>query len=327
MWKNSPVSKLLRIAVMFGLIIILFITSIILYQILSTEIETCYDGMSKYSYNVQTESILSAKREIEFIINEPLKTSAKSIETEIKETLDLDALEQKLNKGKIPHELDIIFCKFTKGSKCSYIDDSIRTNIFVCTKNGVIYDQDLGNATSNDQDRNWEFEIARQYNNEMAAKTIENLLNKNSTEMLVFERDQTENSNHKYYDHLNENIIKEIISSEGIDGLKEYSFLVPIYITENGDIFGKEDIVAGHIQDNNKFIVVQEYNLYDYITYNHYIEVYDNISEIDHSYNLVHVLLYSFGLSIIFAAIGTVIFASFMFNSILDNDEKENDKK
>lgn len=327
MRKNNPVSKLLRVAAMFGVIIILFVASIIIYQILSTEIDSCYDGIKRYSYNTQTETVLSSKREIEFILNEPLKKTAKEIETEIKETLDLKDLEQKLNSGKIPYELDLVFCKFANQPNHSLMDDSIRSNIFVCTKNGVIYDQNLENATSSDQDRNWEFEIDRQYNTEMATLTIQNLLNKNSTEILVFERDQNENPDHIYYDHLNENIIKKIISTEGLEGLKEYTFLVPVYITENGDIFGKEDIIAGHVQDNNKFIVVQEYNLYDYIVYHHYLDTYDNISEIEHSYTLVHLLLYGFGLSIIFAAIGTIIFAGFMFNSVLDKDDdkKESD--
>ena len=41
--------------------------------------------------------------------------------------------------------------------------------------------------------------------------------------------------------------------------------MVPVYITDTGDIFGQSDIVQGIHQDTHKFIIIQTFNLYDQI--------------------------------------------------------------
>ena len=59
------------------------------------------------------------------------------------------------------------------------------------------------------------------------------------------------------------NTLEEVYVNEGIDGLRNYQFLVPVYITDTGDIFGQADTVQGIKVDNHKFIVIQTFNLYD----------------------------------------------------------------
>ena len=104
-------------------------------------------------------------------------------------------------------------------------------------------------------------------------------------------------------------LLKRIYKEEGLEGLESYQFLVPAYITDDGDIFGQKDVVKGVIRRNHKLVVIQEYNLYDQITAK-FPELINDTSEeeilINHenSLNLSYVL-------------GSVLIASYLIIMII----------
>ena len=103
----------------------------------------------------------------------------------------------------------------------------------------------------------------------MLQTTIDHIINQNITTLFVEEvnypSDYIAEDNHKYVTLTTTDLIK-IYETYGLDGLKQYNFFVPVYVMENNDIFGTNDIEDGVRVKNNKFIIIQRYNLYDYIT-------------------------------------------------------------
>jgi hypothetical protein len=60
--------------------------------------------------------------------------------------------------------------------------------------------------------------------------------------------------------------LKNIFFKEGIDGLKGYNVLVPVYITDDGDLFGTPDIGPdGKVNHTHKIIVVQRFSIYEVV--------------------------------------------------------------
>ena len=65
----------------------------------------------------------------------------------------------------------------------------------------------------------------------------------------------------------------------GIDALKSFEFLIPVYITEYGDVFGNYDDHTIESVNKDKIIIVQKLNIVDYI--NFYCPELFDISESD----------------------------------------------
>lgn len=316
--KNHPNS--VQSSVLMSFIVLVFLSTIILFAIIIMDVNDYYRDTTNYVFNAQTNAILSIKTELEKNIEEPLQAITQEMENEIK-SMDLDKLESQLNNGEIPKELSNIFDKYYGELYLTGIE-SDDNDIFVCTSEGIIFDNNIQYATETDE-RDWSLEVNRQYNKAMADKTITNLLNENSdTSFLVFERKNEIDTPHNIYDEINAETIKEIVSSEGLKGLKNYTFLVPVYITETGDIFGKDDVIAGHLQKTNKFIVVQEYNLYDYIIMNHSIDDYMDTTVIEKDYMRLDTLLKVFAISDIVAILCTIIFSATLSNNLFDSNER-----
>lgn len=58
--------------------------------------------------------------------------------------------------------------------------------------------------------------------------------------------------------------IYKIYKENGLEGLKSYEMLIPMYITDDGDIFGTSDYnPLGQKNNNYKIIIVQRINLYN----------------------------------------------------------------
>ena len=58
--------------------------------------------------------------------------------------------------------------------------------------------------------------------------------------------------------------LRSVFVSEGVDGLAGYEFLQAAYIEPKADMFGVPDIANNGLRlNNNKFIVVQGFNLKD----------------------------------------------------------------
>ena len=112
--------------------------------------------------------------------------------------------------------------------------------------------------------------------------------------------------------------------------MKSYTFLLPIYITDDGDIFGKYDVVGTHKQSNNKIIIIQEYSLYDYIIK---MDIEDEMNEVARQSYMISIQdqimshLYIFAISVIISVVCVIVIISIITNNLSDLDEIINHKE
>ena len=311
-------------------LLLIFVSSMLIFSHLIKEVNKYFNHIDTYFDEDITDNVLYIKEQLEENITIELVKIAESIESDILNTKDLNKIEKELNSGKdIPDKLEDIFRENIFNVYLLGIEND-NNNIFICNKKGIISDYDISSATDDDIIRTWDYEIKKQYNSKLAKNTFDKLMVMDNYNSLVFEREnKCNNKKHKLYDEITDDTIKEIISNEGLEGLKSYTFLVPIYITNDGDIFGKYDVVSTHKQPNNKIVVVQEYSLYDYIIH---MGIENEVNEInrqdyirtEHDQIMSH--LYIFAISIIFSVICIIIIISIISNNINDLISIKEDK-
>lgn len=227
------------------------------------------------------DSITTSVRENQFgkvmIYLDELKTEAynnamkvsNNIENDIKDIANIRKLKDDMDNNIIPSELYDILESNAKGVKLGDIDNT-RNGIFILSNSKVLVDFNYERLNMQDskQERTFEHEKSIQWNKELYDNAITNILNKNNVTIAI-ETIPNDNRDHIKITDVSEKELKKVYIAEGIEGFKTYQFLVPAYITEDGDIFGQKDINKGTIQKNHKFIVIQEFNLYDQIMENH----------------------------------------------------------
>lgn len=108
------------------------------------------------------------------------------------------------------------------------------------------------------------------YNTNLAQKAIKALqdMNTKKYDFIFWEYNPSTISNHSMITEMDINNLLEVYHNEGIESLKSYELLAPIYITNEGDIFGTNDLNSlGEKIKNYKIIVVQRINVYDILEY------------------------------------------------------------
>lgn len=261
--------------------------------------------------NSDAELIINTKNYIDAVSSSGLKDISRDITNEIYSSLDMDALEEEMNKGNVPEELERIFRRnILKKTTIAGLDYE-NNNIFICNDNGILADYSNVYASDVGTTRTWEVESSSQQNSELFNNSIQSMLHQDVSYLFVEEND-VNTENHLSLNKMTTTDLVNIYKAEGLEGLKYYTFLVPVYVFENNDIFGVADIVDGHRVQNNRFIIVQRYNLYDYIlTYNIDAEIGKDITfEFKHVYTLIFVLLIVYVMS----TIVNIIYSVVMFN-------------
>lgn len=135
----------------------------------------------------------------------------------------------------------------------SYINHANPNNgIFVMTKNNIIWDKHAKSPLP--------IKIEEIYDNAIDNNAIQNVVDRDFSEDYIILRttDGETSSNNNLIRE-----IKDIIFRNDLEKLKRYEMLVPVYITETGDIFGVEDSNGVNKVDNFKIILVQKINIYD----------------------------------------------------------------
>ena len=318
--KNYTIKRTKHLSILILLVLLIFVSSMLIFYHLIREVNIYFTNIDKYFVEDISDNVLYIKEQLEEDISKELVDIAQNIENDIIDNTDLDKLEKKLNSAdNIPNELEKIFRKNIYGVYILGIEND-RNDIFICNKNGILSDYDISTSTDK-ENRTWGYEIKNQYNKKLAKNTSDKLLTMENYDLVFERKNQSKNKNHKLYSEVTNDTIREIISREGFEGLKPYTFLVPIYITNDGDIFGKYDVVCTHKQNNNKIIIVQEYSLYDYIVAT---DIVDQINEqarhdhvsLEHRQIMSH--LYIFAISMILSVICIIVIISIISNNIND---------
>lgn len=117
--------------------------------------------------------------------------------------------------------------------------------------------------------------------------------------------------------------LESVYIEEGIEGLRNYQFLVPIYITDTGDIFGQRDIVNGVRQENHKFIVIQTFNIYDQlIDLNPQIGDDDYLRRMNTKYDAILTSLYIFGLISCIVIVFVILYFFSIYNMLIEKNNE-----
>ena len=174
----------------------------------------------------------------------------------------------------------------TDNSKLSKIFDKElhNKNIIVGSMDKILWNRTYGEySTDLKDDYTLEDVIYKTYNEELSREAIDTILKLNSqkNDFIIWK-------NGKSNIEISNNNIDELLNelqkyNYDINELKGYDILIPVYITEDGDILGVKDVdMIGRYNDNCKMVLVQKLNLYDILSHNKYnIENYkDEVTRI-----------------------------------------------
>ena len=174
----------------------------------------------------------------------------------------------------------------TDNSKLSKIFDKElhNKNIIVGSMDKILWNRTYGEYSMDlKDDYTLEDVIYKTYNQELSREAIDAILKLNSqkNDFIIWKsgKSNIEISNNNIDELLNE--LQKY--NYDINELKGYDILIPVYITEDGDILGVKDVdMIGRYNDNCKMVLVQKLNLYDILSPNKYnIENYkDEVTRI-----------------------------------------------
>lgn len=291
----------------------------IMYYIQQNLVQLHNDINQEYN-SIDSQTILETKRYIDAVSTSKLKDISNELTDNIYDNLDMVVLKSELESGIVSDDLETIFRKAIL-NKCTVagLDKDIN-NIFVCNSKGILADYSKIYATDNESTRTWEVESARQQNVELFNNSIQSMIRQDVTTMFVEESVISDDENHKVVTRMTESELISIVEAEGLNGIKNYTFLVPVYIMENNDIFGTNDIIGGRRVANNKFILVQRYNLYDYIRLYHINEQFDHEAT-EYQFNTIFTLIYIFIIIYALSIIIFIIYSILVLNRAIDEQE------
>lgn len=221
-----------------------------------------------------------------------LVNASNKIQVEVKQQLDMDRLKESLSKNLPYPEFDLILRNsLQKNIYTQQGMDQNRNSIFVITngriianyshdKNFVSGSAELGSNESVDE------AIANLAYNKTLCKNALKKIENQYKDMIVWQYHSPKDKTMPMYDEVDMSTLKDIFMKYGVNGLKSYTILIPVYITDYGNIFGEYD-TPETMGKNNKLVLVQKLNIGDCL-YVHYPEILNqlNLNEIKTNYEL-----------------------------------------
>ena len=252
---------------------------------------------------------------------------SKSIEEDILSMSheELTQLQSDLTNDIFNDKLHKIFAKNIEGVGFNGIKNHMN-GIIIMNNDGYLEDFNYHRAVSSNESnvREWETDLERSYNKELEQDAINKILNRNSGIIALESYNLLKDDNdHIMIEEMTYESLLNVYLNEGLCGLRNYQIFVPYYITDFGDIFGEPDILHGSKVDNNKLIIVQEFNLYDQITSNHK-NLFNNdlVDNITTRYNDVLRILYIFGISLIASVLCLIFYLCNIYNKLVYHEEE-----
>lgn len=330
--KNGDIKKKIIIARAAIFIMIILISGLILYMYTVDRVKHAEEKSIEDYRIVQYERLYSELQLLTSQAYDNARNIAQNIETELRQQ-NLDELKYDMDNGEINEEMYETIESVIEGRSMNNIDN-YRNGIIVMTQNGILEDFNYERVSSiKDRSlRTWDVEIDAAYNQELEKEAINRLLN-HSNALIATETINRLGMDHIKISTLSYESLREIFLKEGIEGFKNYQFMSPAYITENGDIFGQDDIVQGIKQPNHKIIIVQEFNLYDQLKHmnSELFEMDDHILYIKKDFSVTLSIMYIMGLFYIASTITLLFYFSHLYNYYirehgLDKEDTETDK-
>lgn len=310
------------------IIVCLFTASVFMYKFIVDKLvensEMTKQSIKEEQFNIIWTSLENLQLEAEKDVTE----ISKNIESDLLNLSEeeLLQLQEDMDNDILNHNLHEILNSNIRGISFNDVNNHMN-GLVVMTTDGYIEDFNYHRAVISTEEsivRSWQVDIDKSYNKELEKDAIDKLLNRNSGVIALESYNLTKNENHIKIDELTYESLLKVFLTEGISGLRNYQIFVPYYITDFGDIFGNPDIMHGTKLDNNKLIIVQEFNLYDQIMENQDNLFNDKqIENVTARYDVILRLLYIFGISLITAIISLILYLCNIYNTLLYNESEE----
>lgn len=167
-----------------------------------------------------------------------------------------------------------------------YNIQSTNNDIFMISRSGIVLDMNVDKIEK--VYRSFDEESKTHYNERLSKAAFQNILAHKDTRLLYYEPNRPNISDHRQITVPSREDLHAIYNEEGLEGLKGYVFLVPVYITDDGDMFGVPDITPlGTVNRNHKLIIIQRFSLYDILDMTHSRTHLDDITYRTHRNSLV----------------------------------------
>ncbi len=244
-------------------------------------------------------------------------------------TIDIDKLRNSLTNNIYNENFDQLLRKtlqenvFTSGGTM----DENRNNIMVIcngkiianyshtdlygipyVNNEVIYNNDMREIIKDNF-----------YNTELSLHALDQI-EAQSDDLIVWQSTSPRDPNDKVYTYFNTDTLREIFENKGIDGFASYEVLIPIYITDYGNIFGDYD-TSSDVGKNNKIILIQKLNLTDYFynfNVNNDLVSNNKINELEKSYLDMKIMINIFEILLYIGVGAYIVFITLNINGMVD---------
>lgn len=266
-------------------IVILFAVALIILIGIRKSIVEYHQGIHQDYTEDRMETFNSVLIQSCMLGNFGLLNSSAKIQQDINMELDLDKLKDCFSNNLQYPEFDQILRSTLQNNVYTVNKriDQTRNSIFVMLNGKIIayYGHDLnmssplrlGDGITPDELINGNF-----YNEELSHRAI-NLLQDQYKGLIIWQERQPSNDNIPVYSSINLQQFKDIFKEYGIEGLDSFDILLPVYITEYGNIFGDYDIPGlTNSNSDNKIILVQKLNLKDYVS-SYFPDLFDHSTE------------------------------------------------
>lgn len=199
---------------------------------------------------------------------------AENIETQIHSVFDLDELKEKLDADdpEYTEKLADLIATNTRNIHLNQVNNN-RNSIIVLEGYDTIIEDFFIDPDSRDDNAKLKDPHSNSiskyrdttYNKELFDSAMRKIRNHTDSSLIAIEPYNYIKREHMKISEPTYDKLEEVYVKEGINGLRNYQILTPVYITDSGDIFGQYDKVNGVVYETHKFIVIQTFNLYDQI--------------------------------------------------------------
>lgn len=257
---------------------------------------------------------------------------ATNIENDIRANFDLKDLQTKLDNGDVEarEKLSEIFRENIDGVYIGEVNNNRNSIIILEGYDSIVEDlfvdpesREEGAVIENPSSPTLSQYQNTTYNKELFTSAVRKIRT-HTDKIIAIEPYNYIKGEHEKIPEMNYHNLERVYINEGVQGLRNYQFLAPVYITDSGDIFGQKDIENGVPQENHKFIVIQTFNIYDQIMFNSpEFGDDDYIGRINARYDRILNSLYIMGIIICTLIVFIIVYFFSLYN-ILITKEYEN---
>lgn len=327
--KRSKINRLISIILLTlaSFIIILTVCDNAILSIKNSRAAAIED-VKKREFDTVWMSILNYME----VAEKQTSSVATNIENDIRANFDLKDLQTKLDNGDVEarEKLSEIFRENIDGVYIGEVNNNRNSIIILEGYDSIVEDlfvdpesREEGAVIENPSSPTLSQYQNTTYNKELFTSAVRKIRT-HTDKIIAIEPYNYIKGEHEKIREMNYHNLERVYINEGVQGLRNYQFLVPVYITDSGDIFGQKDIENGVPQENHKFIVIQTFNIYDQIMFNSpEFGDDDYIGRINARYDRILNSLYIMGIIICTLIVFIIVYFFSLYN-ILITKEYEN---